>query len=241
MRTVAIIQARMGSTRLPGKVLRPLAGRPVVWHVVDRARRIPSVDDVVVATTQSPADDELAAYLDEADVRVFRGPEEDVLARYAQAATATRAHVVVRITADCPVLSPRQSGRVVARLLQGDCDYASNTIERTYPRGLDTSAFTIETLMRATNAASEAADREHVTTFMRRHTDRFRICSVTDDVDRSSWRWTLDTSDDLRLLSRIYEALWPTAPQFEYQDVVALLEHHPEWLAINSHVQQKTI
>jgi spore coat polysaccharide biosynthesis protein SpsF len=229
----------MGSSRLPGKVMRPLAGHPVVWHVVERARRIEGVDHVVVATSRESTDDELAAYLGGEGIPVVRGSETDVLGRYVAAAHASRADVVVRVTADCPLISPKASGRVVARLLAGDCDYASNTIERTYPRGLDTSACLVGTLERADREATDASDREHVMTYVRRHPDRFRLCSVTDEVDRSHLRLTLDTAEDLELLSRIYDALWPRQPDFGYHAVLALLERHPDWIAINRDVKQK--
>jgi spore coat polysaccharide biosynthesis protein SpsF len=225
--------------RFAAEVMRPIAGVPMVRHVVERSLRMPGVDRVVVATSDRPSDDVLAAYLKAEGVPIFRGSEADVLDRYVQAARVYRASAIVRVTADCPLLSPAVSGIVVARLAAGGCDYASNTLERTYPRGLDTSACTLEALGRAAREATQPAEREHVMTYIRRHPDRFRLCSVTDAVDRSDLRWTVDTEADLEFVTRLFEALLPDNPVFEYTDVLAVLDRHPEWADINRGVAQK--
>lgn len=242
MKCVAIIQARLGSTRLPGKVLLPLAGRPMIERVVERARRVPGLDEVVVATTDLPADDPLFDCLATLGVATFRGSEADVLDRYYQTATNAQADVVVRITADCPLLSPEISGRVLAELLahRDTCDYASNAQVRTFPRGLDTEAFTFDSLARAHAEAHTPAEREHVTPYLYR-SGKFRLRDVTDAVDRSDLRWTVDTPGDFELVRRIHEALGPVNPAFDYEDVLELLRQHPDWSDLNRDVRQKAL
>jgi spore coat polysaccharide biosynthesis protein SpsF len=244
VRVVAIIQARMGSTRLPGKVMMEILGKPMIGHVVDRALRISGVDQVVVATTDDDRDQPLVRYLSETTgVHVFRGPDADVLARYAAAAKEAEADIVVRLTADCPLLCPAVSSRVVAAILEEPAryDYVSNTLKRTYPRGLDTEAMSARSLELASREAVAAADREHVTSFLWRQPDRFRLGVVEDDTDRSHWRVTVDTREDLELVSRVYSDLLPGSPAFDYPELEACLRQHPEWIEINRHVAQKRV
>ena len=237
MHTVAVIQARMGSTRLPGKVMREIAGRLMINYVVGRARRIPSVDEVIVATSMLDREAPLVEHLEEKEVPVVRGPEEDVLARYVKAMQTHKADAVVRLTGDCPLLMPEVSERVIQAFRKGDCVYASNTLERTYPRGLDTEVLSPDALQRADAEATEAADREHVTRYIWRQPDRFSLCSVTADQDRSDLRWTVDEEADLELVRKIYGKLG--GKDFGYHDVLQLLETHPEWTNINRGVKQK--
>jgi len=240
MATVAIIQARMGSTRLPGKVLREILGRPMVDYVVDRARQMSETQKTVVATSTLDQEEPLVEHLRERNIPVVRGPEEDVLARYVQAAEARDAETVVRITADCPLLMPAVSDRVVQAFQESDCDYASNTLERMYPLGLDTEVLSIETLHRADREASDPADREHVTRYVQRHPSNFELRSVTDDTDWSDLRWTVDEAPDLQFVRRVYGALGDEAIEATYDDVLEILEAHPEWTDINRKVEQKT-
>ncbi len=244
MRVVAIVQARMGSTRLPGKVLRSLCGQPLIAHVIDRALRIPGVDRVQVAVPERDADDRLVEYLEtRPEIGVTRGPEDDVLRRFAQAAKASGAQVVVRITADCPLLSPAVSQRVLTQYLEHreDCDYASNTLVRTYPRGLDTEVFSAPVLQAADREAVRPSDREHVTTFIWRQPERFRLLPVTDATDRSHHRWTVDTREDFEMVERIYGELLEHDPLFDYPEVIACLRRHPDWSQLNRDVRQKPV
>jgi spore coat polysaccharide biosynthesis protein SpsF len=236
-RVVAIVQARMGSTRLPGKVLRQLAGRPMVLHVAERADRIVGVDDVVVATPDGDEDAPLRQLLDEHGIASSTGPTDDVLARYAIAARASAADVVVRITADCPLLSPAVAGRVVAAFLEGGCDYASNTIERSWPRGMDTEVLSRETLETLDSTALAPFEREHVTPGAWQHPERFRIRSVRNGVDLSSYRLTVDTDADFRLVEAIFETLG--RDDAELDEVIALLARRPDLVAINTGIEQK--
>jgi len=240
MRVVAIIQARMGSSRLPGKSLRPLAGEPMIGRVVERVLRVPRVDEVRMAIPDLPEDDDLADYLSALDVGLTRGSETDVLDRFAQAAREAHADVIVRLTGDCPLLSPAVSGRVLAEYLErrSSCDYASNTLERSFPRGLDTEVFSRSMLRLAHREAHTESDREHVTPFLWRQPERFRLHAVVDAVDRSSHRWTVDTEEDFELVRRLHAEL---QGEFDYEDVLECLALHPEWSEINRDIVQKSI
>jgi spore coat polysaccharide biosynthesis protein SpsF len=240
MSVVAIIQARMGSTRLPGKVLLPLGGMPMVLCVAERAARIAGVDQVIVATSTLAGDDSLAACLTNAGVDCFRGDQDDVLDRYYRCALERGASVVVRITADCPLLSSAVSSRVLAAFLSGGCDYSSNCGARTYPRGLDTEVMSFDALATAWREAVAKPDREHVTAFIEMDPERFRLRNVVDadSMDHSEMRWTVDEPADYELVRRIYEA-FPGRTDFEYDEVLALLERHPDWAMMNRDVHQK--
>lgn len=238
MKTVAIIQARLGSTRLPGKVLLPLAGRPMLAQVIERVGRASSVDEVLVATTTNPGDAPLVELCRELGYASFRGDEHDVLDRYFQAARTRAATTVVRVTSDCPLIDPAVIDAVLATLAESGADYASNIApQRTYPRGLDTEAFSFATLERCWREASAPASREHVTAHIYQHPDRFRLASVTHERDESAHRWTVDTADDYALVKRIYAHFGHN--RFAWQDVLAVVEAHPEWRALNAHVLQK--
>lgn len=240
MKTVCVIQARMSSTRLPGKVLLPLLDRPVLDWVVRRTRAAETLDDVVVATTTNAADDPIAEYCEAEAVPVFRGSEEDVLSRYMGAADKHGADAVVRVTSDCPFIDARLVDRVVGALREEGADYASNILEpRTYPRGLDVEAFTADALRTAAAEATRAGWREHVTPFFYRQPERFDLVGVWGEEDHSEHRWTLDTPDDLRLLRLLAEELgrW----DFGWRQALEAAQAHPEWSAINRDVAQNTV
>jgi spore coat polysaccharide biosynthesis protein SpsF len=237
-RTVAVVQARTGSTRLPGKVLLPLLGEPVLSHVMRRVSRAIAVDEVVVATTRLPADDPIADLAEREDWPLVRGSELDLLERYLQAATSQRADLVVRITSDCPLIDPGLIDDVVGALVRDGGDYASNTLEpRTYPRGLDVEAVTTEALQAADREDRDPASREHATPWVRTHPDRFSLVRVAGPVDHSAHRWTLDTPEDYELLRRIYQAIGHD--RFGWGEALAVVEANPAWSALNRHVPQK--
>jgi spore coat polysaccharide biosynthesis protein SpsF len=219
--------------------MRKIKGRPMIDWVVGRAGRIPELDETVVATSVLEQERPLVEHLQAQNVTVARGPEEDVLARFVQAAETEDADAVVRLTADCPLLMPEVSGKVVQAFKRQECDYASNTIERTYPRGLDTEVISTEALQKADRKATSSADREHVTRHVRKRPEQFRLCPVTGEVDRSDLRWTVDEEADLKLVRRIYEALGTQAMDADYEDVLAVFEERPEWADINRQVEQK--
>ena len=239
MKIVAIVQARMGSTRLPGKVLRDLAGKRMIERVLERVRRADSVDEVVVATSDLPGDDPLAGWLAASHHACLRGSEQDVLARFSGAAAQTGADAIVRITADCPLIDPGVIDDVVAAFRAGPFDYASNVLpRRTFPRGLDTEIFTRTALEICAREATDASSREHVTPFIHRHPERFSLHGIEADADYSGHRWTVDTPEDFALIEKIYSALGEAC--FSWKDVLRVLGENPAWSEINRHIAQKT-
>ncbi len=242
MRIVTIIQARMGSTRLPQKVTKDLAGEPVLARTVSRVKRAKTIDEVVIATTTNPQDDALVSLCAQYDWPCYRGSEDDVLDRYYQAAREHQAEVVVRITSDCPLIEPEVIDTVVQAFLDGqpELDYASNTLPpRTFPRGLDTEVMSFAALEHAWQQDTNPAWREHVTPYIYRPPDQFNLRAVTNSTDYSDMRWTVDTSEDLEFIRRIYTHFGHD--QFSWRDVLALLAQHPDWQEINRHVEQKQV
>jgi spore coat polysaccharide biosynthesis protein SpsF len=240
MRVVAIIQARMGSTRLPGKVLKDLAGATVLERVVSRVRRCRLVSDVAVATSAEPADDVILNECQRLGTEAFRGSEQDVLDRYYRAAQQAGAEVVVRITSDCPLIDPEVSDKTIQKFLVERPDYASNALERTYPRGLDTEVMTFAALECAWTEARQAYQREHVTPFLYQHPERFKLLSVKGDHDYSQYRWTLDTPEDLEFLRAVY-ARSIDHQDLSWRDVLNIVQREPELAEMNRHIVQKTI
>jgi len=241
MRIVAIIQARMGSTRLPGKVLLDLAGEPVLARVVNRTQRATMLDEIVIATTTESRDEAIVELCSSRGWAHFRGSEDDVLDRYYQAAKKHHADIVVRITSDCPLIEPEIIDLVVQELLKdGSLDYVSNTLPpRTFPRGLDVEAMTFKTLERAWQEDKNSAWREHVTPYIYRAPEKFKLKAVTNEKDLSYMRWTIDTREDLEFVRRIYNHF--DHDHFSWHEVLDLLKEHPEWLEINKSVKQKEV
>ena len=245
MSTVAIIQARMTSTRLPGKVLMEVSGRPMLGYQIERVARAKRVDRIVLATTTNATDDPVAAFAESAGIGLYRGSENDVLGRVAEAARTSLAQgtpaAIVRLTADCPLIDPELIDAVVDCLANSapPVDYASNAIPRCWPIGLDVEAMTFDALMQADLDASDSYDREHVTPFLYRQPDRFRIGHVPSPEPLSHHRWTLDEAADFDLLSAILTALYPTKPNFGYRDVLDLLARRPDLNSLNARVAQK--
>src|SRR5579884_1672439 len=230
----------MGSSRLPGKVLKDLGGESVLARVVQRLRRSSFISEVVIATSVSPRDEAVMREAERLNVRCFAGSESDVLDRFYQAVRAFHADVVVRITSDCPLIDPEITDETVRAFLNEQPDYASNGLERTYPRGLDTEAMTADALAHAWRKASEPYQREHVTPYLYQHPELFRILSVTNDVDYSAHRWTLDTPEDLEFIRAVYHR-FDDCGDFSWRDVLQLVEREPALSQLNSHVQQKAL
>jgi spore coat polysaccharide biosynthesis protein SpsF len=240
MKTLALIQARMASSRLPGKVLMKLGSGSVLARVVRRVQRARLVDEVVVATTIDSSDDSIVEECELEKVRVARGSEDDVLDRYYQAARELMASTVVRITADCPLIDPTLIDDVVLEFQRQLPDYASNTLVRTYPRGLDTEVFSIDALARAWQDARQPWERAHVTPFLYQHPEMFRLVSVCSDHDHSGCRWTLDTPEDYEFLREVY-LCFEDRTDFSWRDVLDLLQREPRLSLINANSSQKDL
>ena len=240
MKVVAIVQARMGSTRLPGKVLLDLAGRTMLARVVRRVARAALVEEVVVATTDSPDDDPIVEECRRLPVACFRGNEDDVLDRFQQAATAFQADVVVRITADCPLIDPEVTDLVIRAFLDHRPDYASNTLRRTYPRGLDTEVIAAAALAHASREASEPYQRVHVTPYLYQYPELFRLLAVTGSEDLSRHRWTVDSPQDLRFARAVYRRMGGV-DAFSWHDVGRLVAEEPTLADLNRDVRHKEL
>ncbi|MFH1846196.1 MAG: glycosyltransferase family protein [Candidatus Omnitrophota bacterium] len=240
---VAIIQARMGSTRLQGKILMDIAGRPMLWQVVNRIRNCYMVDEIVVASTIESEDDAVEDFCGKNGINCFRGSEDDVLDRYYQAASINNADVVVRITADCPLIDPVTVDKVLAEYLSkcDEYDGASNVIERTYPRGLDTEVFSFPALAKIWAVAKKAHEREHVTVYFYEHPEEFNMFSVKNNKDLSSFRWTVDEESDLTMVRKIFENFKGNKNIFSASDIVAFFKTRPDVKAFNENVEQKKI
>ncbi|CAN5355347.1 glycosyltransferase family protein [soil metagenome] len=236
-----IIQARVGSTRLPGKVLRDIGGCSMLARVVRRVARARRIDRVIVATSTLPQDDAVVAEAEGLDADVFRGSEQDVLDRYHGAAAAFGLDAIVRVTSDCPLIDPGLIDVVVGRFLDARpaVDFASNSLDPTYPRGLDFSIMTRSALERAWTEATQDYERVHVTPYLREHPERFRLLSVTGGSG-SEQRWTVDTHEDLEFVRVVYSR-FGNRDAMSWRDVLALLEREPELLAINRDVRQKAV
>ncbi|MHB1164290.1 MAG: cytidylyltransferase domain-containing protein [Candidatus Nanopelagicales bacterium] len=238
MSTLAIVQARMTSTRFPGKVLAPLAGEPMVLRQVERIQRATTLDGLVVATSTDVSDDRLVQVLDDAGIPVVRGSLDDVLERFVTAIDALAPDVVVRLTADCPLISPAVIDRVVEAFGASGADYASNTMSPTYPDGLDVEVVRADVLREVARIATDPPEREHVTLGVYRRPDRYRIENVAGERDLSDLRWTVDTPEDYEFVRAVYEDLLPVKADFDVDDVIAYLERHPGRARTAAHAER---
>jgi spore coat polysaccharide biosynthesis protein SpsF len=240
---VAIIQGRMTSSRLPGKVLLDIAGKPMLLHVVERTRRAKMVNEVVVATTTQPEDDAIEVFCQQAGILVFRGSLHDVLDRFYQTAKHFHADVVVRLTADCPVIDPELIDLTITEFYRSGADFSANRLpppfKRTYPIGLDVEVCSFTALERAWKEAEQLFQREHVMPYLYDTPGRFKVQRVEYEHDYSTMRWTVDTAEDLKLLRLIFACL-VEHPDFTWLDVLELCENDPELLRINASVTHKT-
>lgn len=240
MKTVLIVQARMGSSRLPGKVLQSIHGRTMLERVCRRAGRALSLDELVVATSHTAQDDPVAAECRRLGIPCYRGSEEDVLDRFYHAAHWRAADVVVRVTADCPLIDPVLVDQVVSAMHTHRPDYVANVLERTYPRGLDVEAVTIEALDRAWREAQLPYERVHVMPYFYRHPQLFRLRSVTGGDGLGDWRWTVDTPEDLAFVRAVYRCLADN-DCFSWRDVLRVLAVAPALADLNAHIPQKQL
>ena len=235
MTVLAILQARVSSTRLPNKVLAPILGLPMLARQIERLRRAKTLDKLVVATSEDASDDPLALMCADIGVSCYRGSLNDVLARFGGAyATFGPAEHIVRLTGDCPLADPEVIDLVVRHHIASNADYAANAIQPTWPDGLDVEVMRAGVLLRAADEARLPSEREHVTPYIHKHPEWFRIEHVKCERDLSGLRWTVDESADLAFGIKVYDALYPQNPAFTTDDVLQLLERYPELAQINS-------
>jgi spore coat polysaccharide biosynthesis protein SpsF len=241
MTVLMVIQARMNSSRLPGKVLKCVNGKPLLAYQVERLLRVKNIDKLVIATTKHSNDDPIVELCKENGITCFRGDENDVLFRYYEVAKAQSAQTIVRITGDCPLIDPNIVGEVIERYLdeRPKYDYVSNIQKRSFPRGMDTEIFSMEVLEKTHQTASSKYDREHVTPYMYHEHSSFSIDNVSAEENYSHFRWTLDTQEDFQFIKKIIEILYPSCKTFTMKDILDLLEKRPELKEINEHVKQK--
>jgi len=243
MKVAAIIQARMGSTRLPGKVMKEILGKPVILWDLDRVYLSKLIDEIVVAIPYGKENDVIVDTITKYNDKIIttRGSEVDVLDRYYRAAVQTNADVVVRITSDCPLIDPVVIDQVIKQFLDNDCDYCSNSLARTYPRGLDTEVFSFKALEDAWDEAKRDYEREHVTPYIIENPDKFKLLNLANDTDLSYLRWTLDTKEDFEFINAVYKRIYPKKTLFSMEDVLELLDKEPELIDINRHNEQKQV
>lgn len=225
--TLAILQARMSSARLPGKVLKPLLGEPMLARQIERLKRCKLIGRIIVATSSSADDDAIERLCIKIGVDCFRGSLDDVLDRFYRAAHSYLPAHVVRLTGDCPLADPDLIDAVIRFYRKGRFDYVSNALEPTFPDGLDVEVFRGECLTQAWKEARLPSEREHVTPFIYNNPKRFRIGSFTNEIDYSQWRWTVDEPEDFRVVERIYAALYPANPKFSSAEIMKLIERNP--------------
>ncbi|WP_066051377.1 cytidylyltransferase domain-containing protein [Robertmurraya korlensis] len=242
MKVVAIIQARMGSTRLPGKVLKKVRNKSLLEYQLERVKKATLLHDIVIATTINKRDEEIVNFCKARSIPYYRGSEEDVLTRYYEAARMCNADVIVRLTSDCPLVDPSIIDRNVAEFLSDpSLDYVSNTIERTYPRGMDIEVFSISTLERLRREATSPSEREHVTSFLTRNPNMFQIKQVKQSNDDSQYRLTVDTQEDFFVIKNVIENLYMNSPMFSTEEVVNYLKKMPDIVKINQDIKQKEL
>ncbi|HKO45941.1 MAG TPA: glycosyltransferase family protein [Pyrinomonadaceae bacterium] len=243
MKIVCFIEARFRSTRLPGKVLKPILGKPMLELMVERLQRARTIDGIVVATTDQPADEPIAELATRLNIGVFRGSEDDVLARVLGAARAYDADIIVETTGDCPLHDPAIIDKVVADFRIGGADFVSNVRDYTTPRGTDVRVFTTDALDEINRTSQDPADHEHVSLHFWEHPEKYQLRNVVTELppEVAQLRLTVDTPEDFELVRKVYEELYPVNPEFSLGDILALFERQPELARINQHVMQKAV
>lgn len=241
MKVVGIIQARMGSTRLPNKVFADICGKPFIWHVVNRLKYSKTIDEIILATTINPMDDVLEEWAKENGIAFFRGSEEDVLSRFYQAAQAGNADAIVRITADDPFKDPEIIDSVVEKLKKQKLDFAYNNNPPTFPEGLDTEVFTFDALEKAQKNSTDPFEREHVTQYFYRNADKFKQTNISYKQNLSYLRWTIDEEKDLKMAKEVYNALYKSDKIFLMKDILDLLKTNPDIALINTNVKRSAM
>jgi spore coat polysaccharide biosynthesis protein SpsF len=244
MNIVCIVQARTGSSRLPNKVLMSICNKTVLEHDIERLKRIKNINKIIIATTIEPDDIAIVNESNRIGIQSFRGSENDVLSRYYYAAKENNADAIVRVTSDCPLIDSIISENIIQFYIDNESkyDYVSNTLDRTFPRGLDTEVFSFKSLEKAFNEAKRQRDREHVTPYIWDNPMLFRLFQYKNDIDFSDLRWTLDTIEDFQLIERIYNLIYEKKEHnFNMNEVLNLYKLYPELRNINNNIKQKKV
>lgn len=234
----AIVQARMTSTRLPQKVLKDLAGKPVISQVFNQLSYSKLLSGIVLATSTDISDDPLEKWAIENGYNIFRGDLNNVLKRFYDAAISLNAELIVRITADCPLIDPEVVDKVIEKFINGDYDYLSNANPPTFPDGLDTEIFSFESLKKAYDNATLKSEFEHVTTFIVNHPEFFKIGNYSSTSNYEKLRWTLDNKEDYEFLSIVYKELYKPNSFISWKEVINFLESNKSLLKINEHINR---
>lgn len=240
MTTHIIVQARMNSSRLPGKVLKTVLGKTLLEYQLERLNQVANVDQIIVATTDHSIDNPIVELCDRLNIPTYRGSELDVLSRYADASDLFPSQTVVRITSDCPLIDPGLIDRTIDFYGRHSFDYVS-TDHAVYPRGMDVEIFSSDMLQIANNSALKSADCEHVTPYFYQNPDLFSIGNYSEDIQASHYRLTVDTPEDFQLIQILLENVYPKNHNFNLEDILKSLQENPQWSYINQHIQQKTI
>lgn len=245
MKVVCLVQARVGSTRLPGKILKEICGKTILHHEIDRLKKCKEIDEIVIATTDKEDDDKIVNEAKKLSVKYFRGSENDVLSRFYYAAKENNADIIVRVTSDCPCIDFEILDKMLIyfkeKYKEKQVDYLSNTIKRTYPRGYDIEIFTFSALEKSYINAEKEYEREHVTPYIYDKTNNFLKLSFENKEDYSNYRVTLDTIEDFIVIKNIFENLYYKNPYFKLNDVVQYLNNNLHIVDINKHIEQKKL
>jgi len=236
MSIIAIIQARISSTRLPRKVLKKIEDKTILEHVINRVKTAKKLDDVIVATTVKKEDLEIVKLCANLGISIFCGSEDDVLDRYYQTARLFKADHIIRITSDCPLIDPQVLGKVIELYFQKKADYASNTMSETFPDGLDAEVFSFKTLKRAWENAKLSSEREHVTPYIRKNSNIFKIVNLKSNINLNNRRWTIDEPEDFEFIKIIYKNLYPKDSLFGMETILNYLRKNPEVEKINKNI-----
>jgi len=239
VKKLIIVQARMGSGRLPGKVMKEVCDKTLIEHLIIRLRRVKQSDQIVIATTTKEQDDQIVDLCKRLGVSFYRGSGEDVLSRYYEAALQYKGDLIVRVTSDCPLIDPDIIDKAITFYIEnyGEIDYVSNCLNRTYPKGMDVEVFPFLILKEAYEEAKKENEREHVTPFIRFNTMRYRLHNIEHSVDLSHYRWTVDTQEDLDLITRIFRSIYHEKPDFTMRDILLVMDENPEWIHVNDHIK----
>ena len=238
MKVLGILQARASSSRLPGKILKSILGKPMLLQQIERIKRVPSIEQLIVATSTSASDDPLVDVLLKNNIKVFRGSLNDVLDRFYKASLENSAEHIVRLTGDCPLSDPEIIENVIQQHLNSKVDYTSNTFPETFPDGLDVEIFRFDCLKKTWEEAVLPSEREHVTPYIRNSIGKFTHSNIECSHDLSSMRWTVDEPEDFEFIEKVYEGLYSKNKAFNMSDVLAYLQVHPNLTKINTHIER---